>query len=187
MLAVISYSECYWLLLQMLYKFSSNRVFSITLAYIGWFSIAFHNSEDILYDRRGAEIADTHWSGNVFILRYILFKFIRSTCWDIPGWKFLGQYGTCLWWWWSNQLRSVMLSDAGRILNDEKGRKYVWSEVMCTSVWIRKWNRVVPCNELHQTRNVQMCILSLVKQNGCTLKRSRTAGHSVNTLNTVVS
>jgi hypothetical protein len=35
-----------------------------------------------------------------------------------------------------------------KLLNFGEGRKYVWSEVMCTAVWIWKWRRVVPCNSL---------------------------------------
>jgi hypothetical protein len=82
------------------------------------------------------------------------FKFTRSACWNIPGWKFFAQYGTCLCLYYFNRLWIVMISGAGRLINYEEGRKYVWSEVICTSVWTWKWRIVVPCsslqNELHK-------------------------------------
>jgi hypothetical protein len=63
-------------------------------------------------------------------------------------WILIGQYCTCLCRQYPNQLWFVMISDAGRLLNYEKGRKYVWSEVICNSVWMWKWTRVGPCNSL---------------------------------------
>jgi hypothetical protein len=72
----------------------------------------------------------------------------EKMCWEIPGRKFIGQYGTCLCWQYCNQLWLVMISDAGRLLNYEEGRKYAWSDVICTSVWTWKWRRAGPCNSL---------------------------------------
>jgi hypothetical protein len=44
---------------------------------------------------------------------------------EIPGLKFLGEYGTCLCWWIPDQLCLVMISEAGRLLSYEEGRQYV--------------------------------------------------------------
>jgi hypothetical protein len=78
----------------------------------------------------------------------IHFKLKNITCWGIPGGKFLGQYGTCLCLSCSNQMCFVSISDSGRFIKYEEGRKCLWSEVIRTSIWIWKWMKVTPYNIL---------------------------------------
>jgi hypothetical protein len=53
----------------------------------GWFNIAFHKFEDILYDHKQVEHVNTYWSENVCDLQ----RFKIDTCC-----KFLGSYRLCI-------------------------------------------------------------------------------------------
>jgi hypothetical protein len=106
------------------------------------------------------------------------FKLMRSTRWEIPGWDFFGQYGTCLCWQCSNHLWFVVNSGAGRLLNYKEGNTYDqrWFQFGYGSEGERfhaTAGRTHYTDEgcahmqllLGETREIQL------RQNGCTLKR----------------